>query len=100
MPPCGTGGGLGITPPWQTRDCLGGRRRRVKTVIQEIMTLAAHCVRHARRQILSFPVHTLAFAPFQRLYAVWSAPCHPVWFPHSRLFRTPPLIGGGRLPSR
>lgn len=50
------------------------KRRRVKTVIQEIMTLAAHCVRHARRQILSFPVHTLAFAPFQRLYAAWSAP--------------------------
>lgn len=49
--------------------CHGAKRRRVKTVIQEIMTLAAHCVRHTRRQILSFPVHTLAFAPFQRLYA-------------------------------
>ncbi len=50
------------------------KRRRVKTVIQEIITLAAHCVQHARHRILSFPAHTLAFAPFQRLYASWSAP--------------------------
>ena len=35
------------------------------------MTLAAHWLHLARRQILSFPVHTLAFAPFQHLYAAW-----------------------------
>ena len=41
------------TPPRHS-----AKRRRVKTVIQEIMTLATHCVRHARQQILSFPAHT------------------------------------------
>ena len=52
----------------------GAKRRRVETVIQEIIILAAHAVRHARQQILSFPAHTPAFAPFQRLYTAWSAP--------------------------
>ena len=51
------------------------KRRRVKTVIQEIITQAARVVHHARQWILSFPEHSSpGFHAFQHLYAVWSAP--------------------------
>jgi hypothetical protein len=51
------------------------RRRRVKTVIQEVITQAARVVHHARQWILSFPEHgSPGFQAFQRLYAAWTAP--------------------------
>lgn len=50
------------------------KRRRVKTVIQEIITLAARIKHHARQWILSFPESATAFTSFQRLHSVWSAP--------------------------
>lgn len=49
------------------------KRRRVKTVIQEIITQAAHIVHHARQWILSFPENAPGFFASQRLYAAWSA---------------------------
>jgi len=50
------------------------KRRRVKTVIQEIITLAAGIKRHARQWILAFPANTVAFTTFTRLYKAWSTP--------------------------
>ena len=51
------------------------KRRRVKTVIQEIITQAARVVHHARQWILSFPEHgSPGFHVFQRLYTAWMAP--------------------------
>lgn len=51
------------------------KRRRVKTVIQEIITQAARVVHHARQWILSFPEKgSPGFHAFQRLYATWTAP--------------------------
>ncbi|AUW34247.1 IS1380 family transposase (plasmid) [Acidithiobacillus caldus] len=50
------------------------KRRRVKTVIQEIITLAARIKRHARQWILAFPADTVAFAAFTRLHTAWSTP--------------------------
>lgn len=51
------------------------KRRRVKTVIQEVITQAARVVHHARRWILSFPEYgSPGFQAVQRLYAAWSAP--------------------------
>ena len=51
------------------------KRRRVKTVIQEVITQAARVVHHARQWILSFPEYgSPGFHAFQRLYAAWSAP--------------------------
>ncbi|XXY98516.1 transposase [Acidithiobacillus sulfuriphilus] len=50
------------------------KRRRVKTVIQEIITLAARIKRHARQWILAFPANTVALAAFTRLHTAWSTP--------------------------
>ncbi|MCE5393262.1 MAG: IS1380 family transposase, partial [Acidithiobacillus sp.] len=50
------------------------RRRRVKTVIQEVILQAARVVHHARQWILSFPENTPGFFAFERIYAAWSAP--------------------------
>jgi len=50
------------------------KRRRVKTVIQEVILQAARVVHHARQWILSFPENTPGFFAFERLYAAWSAP--------------------------
>ncbi|MBU2754650.1 IS1380 family transposase [Acidithiobacillus sp. CV18-2] len=50
------------------------RRRRVKTVIQEVITQAARVVHHARQWILSFPETSPGFFAIQRLYDAWSAP--------------------------
>jgi hypothetical protein len=46
----------------------------VKTVIQEIITLAARIKRHARQWILAFPSDTTAFAAFTRLHIAWTTP--------------------------
>ena len=48
------------------------KRRQVKTVIQEIITLAARLKRHARHWIPAFPAGTAAFATFARLFTAWS----------------------------
>jgi hypothetical protein len=50
------------------------KRRRVKTVIQEIITLAARLKHHARQWVLAFPANTVAFTAFTRLYKAWSTP--------------------------
>jgi len=50
------------------------KRRRVKTVIQEIITLAARIKRNARQWILALPADTVAFAAFTRLHTAWSTP--------------------------
>lgn len=48
------------------------KRRRLKTVIQEIINVSAKVVVHARRHILNFGRHCPAFAVFQRLHGQWS----------------------------
>jgi hypothetical protein len=50
------------------------KRRRVKTVIQEVITQAARVVHHARQWFLSFPEDTPGFCAVARLYAAWSVP--------------------------
>lgn len=70
-------GGLGLQHPADDRSGnLAGtrrpaappaKRRRMKTVIQEIITLAVRLKRHARQWILAFPTDTAAFAAFTRL---------------------------------
>lgn len=48
------------------------KRRRLKTVLQEIIQVSAKVVRHARQKILNFGRHCPAFAVFERLYGLWS----------------------------
>jgi hypothetical protein len=48
------------------------KRRRLKTVIQELITVSAKCVRHARQTVLNFGRHCPAFVVFNRLYGEWS----------------------------
>jgi hypothetical protein len=48
------------------------KRRRLKTVIQELITVSAKLVKHARQVFLNFGRHCPAFVVFQRLYAAWS----------------------------
>jgi hypothetical protein len=45
------------------------KRRRLKTVIQELITMAARVVRKARRVILRFGRHCPGFEAFQAVYA-------------------------------
>lgn len=47
------------------------KRRRLKTVMQEVMYLAATVVRHARQTFLKLPVHAGAYAAFKRLIETW-----------------------------
>ena len=47
------------------------KRRRLKTVIQEMIAVAARVIHHARRTILDFGVHCPAFAAFQRTWHDW-----------------------------
>lgn len=47
-------------------------RRRVKTVIQNLITLASKMVRHARRFYLKFGNYSPWFPTFRRLYAAFS----------------------------
>jgi hypothetical protein len=49
------------------------KRRRLKTVIQELITVSAKLVLHARRKILNFGRHCPAFVVFERLYGQWSS---------------------------
>jgi hypothetical protein len=48
------------------------KRRRVKTVIQELICVSAKIATHARNVILNFGRHCPAFAVFERLYGQWS----------------------------
>jgi hypothetical protein len=48
------------------------KRRRLMTVIQELIYVSAKVVSHARSRILNFGRHCPAFAVFERLYARWS----------------------------
>jgi len=47
------------------------KRRRLKTVIQELMYLAASVADHARRTVLGFVAHAAAFRAFKRLSEQW-----------------------------
>jgi hypothetical protein len=49
------------------------KRRRLKTVIQELIAVAARVVRHARRIILDFGAHCPAFVVFDRTWQHWQA---------------------------
>jgi hypothetical protein len=48
------------------------KRRRVKTVIQELICVSAKIATHARSVMLNFGRHCPAFAVFERLYGQWS----------------------------
>jgi hypothetical protein len=48
------------------------KRRRLKTVLQELITVSAKRVDHARRRILAFGRHCATFTVFERLYVQWS----------------------------
>jgi hypothetical protein len=48
------------------------KRRRLKTVIQELICVSAKIATHARSVILNFGRHCPAFAVFERLYGQWS----------------------------
>jgi hypothetical protein len=48
------------------------KRRRLKTVIQELITVSAKLVKHARQTFLNFGRHCPAFVVFNRLYDEWS----------------------------
>lgn len=47
------------------------KRRRLSTVIQELMCVAAAIAHHARSRALVFSAHCPALACFQRLHAQW-----------------------------
>jgi hypothetical protein len=48
------------------------KRRRLKTVMQELIYVSAKVVAHARRKFLNFGRHCPAFVVFERLYGQWS----------------------------
>jgi hypothetical protein len=48
------------------------KRRRLKTVIQELITVSAKLFAHARQACLNFGRHCPAFVVFHRLYDQWS----------------------------
>ncbi|MGH8475611.1 MAG: IS1380 family transposase [Methylococcales bacterium] len=48
------------------------KRRRLKTVMQELIYVSAKLIAHARRKHLSFGYHCPAFGVFRRLYLEWS----------------------------
>jgi hypothetical protein len=48
------------------------KRRRLKTVIQELITVSAKLVAHARQAFLNFGRHCPAFVVFHQLYDQWS----------------------------
>ncbi len=48
------------------------KRRRLKTVMQELIYVAAKFIEHAHRKHLSFGCHCPVFEVFQRLYMQWS----------------------------
>lgn len=48
------------------------KRRRLKTVMQELIYVSAKLIAHARRKHLAFGQHCPAFEVFRRLYLAWS----------------------------
>ena len=48
------------------------KRRRLKTVIQELIYVSAKVVRHARSRLLNFGRHCPVFTVFARLHGLWS----------------------------
>lgn len=48
------------------------KRRRLKTVIQELIYVSAKVVSHARDKFLNFGRHSPVFTVFSRLYGQWS----------------------------
>ncbi len=50
------------------------KRRRLRTVIQEMMCVAAAIAHHARQRFLVFGAHCLALSCFQRLHQQWATP--------------------------
>jgi hypothetical protein len=50
------------------------KRRRLKTVMQEMLRVAAQLTEHARRVALNFSRHCPAFAVWSALYEAWTAP--------------------------
>jgi len=50
------------------------KRRRLRTVLQEIMNVAAVLSHHARRLRLRFGRHGSAYTGFERLYHPWATP--------------------------
>jgi hypothetical protein len=48
------------------------KRRRMKTVMQELIYVSAKLVAHARQKFLNFGRHCPAFVVFERLYGQWS----------------------------
>jgi len=49
------------------------KRRRLKTVMQELIYVSAKVVKHAKQRILNFGRHNPAFVVFDRLYRHWFA---------------------------
>jgi hypothetical protein len=49
------------------------KRRRLKTVMQEMLRVAAQLTEHARRVALNFGRRCPAFAVWRDLYAAWTA---------------------------
>jgi len=49
------------------------KRRRLKTVMQELIYVSAKLVAHARRKFLNFGRHCPAFVVFERRYGQWSS---------------------------
>ena len=49
------------------------QRRRIRTVIQNLITIAAKVVSHARRYTLGFSRHCPWFTPFNRVYSAFLA---------------------------
>lgn len=54
------------------------KRRRLKTVMQEMLRVAAQLTVHARRVALNFGRHCPAFAVWRELYVAWTAPDWPM----------------------
>ena len=48
-----------------------GKRRRLRTVMQEIMYLAVNIAEHARLMVLGLVHHASAYAAFNRLVEGW-----------------------------
>jgi len=49
------------------------KRRRLRTVLQELIFVSAKLVAHARQKVLNFGRHCPAFTVFERLYLQWSS---------------------------
>ncbi len=49
------------------------KRRRIRTVLQELIYVSAKLVAHARQKVLNFGRHCPAFRVFERLYLQWSS---------------------------